>query len=83
MTTAQALEIMKAEPTFTISEALSDDSLMSFTNSSKGLAQALQASGDVLKQTGTLPNAPSAEQIASQIDVDLVSRANRLSSRYH
>jgi ABC-type nitrate/sulfonate/bicarbonate transport system substrate-binding protein len=68
ISSAQATEIMKNEPTFTIDTGLSSDSPLSFVNADSGFAASLARSGAVLQQYGILPNAPTKAEIASAID---------------
>lgn len=78
VTAAQAVDIMKVESTFTISDALNPASRLSFVNAKTGLANTLAISGDVLKQAGILPGAPSRDEISSAIDLDAVKAARKL-----
>ncbi len=81
ITHAQALEIMRTEPTFSIATGLSNDSPLSFVNTQTGLAETLARSSAVLQKYGILPDAPSREQIAKAIDVTTLHQANDLLSK--
>lgn len=78
VTQAQAIAIMKAEPTFTISTGLSSDSPLSFVNDKTGLAATLARSGAILHKYDILPNAPTASQIAAAIDTETLRSAKTL-----
>ena len=76
ITHAQALEIMRTEPTFNIATGLSQDSPLSFVNARIGLAETLARSSAVLQKYGILPDAPNREQIAKAIDVSTLHLAD-------
>jgi ABC-type nitrate/sulfonate/bicarbonate transport system substrate-binding protein len=78
ITQTQAIAVMKAEPTFTISTGLSSDSPLSFVNTNTGLAATLARSGAVLRKYDILPNAPTESQIANVIDVQSLRSAKKL-----
>jgi len=78
ISSAQASEIMKAEPTFTIDTGLGSDSPLSFVNTDSGFAASLARSGAVLQKYGILPNAPTKADIASAIDVGALKDAKAL-----
>lgn len=79
VTVPEAIAIMKAEPTFTFSTALSQTGSLSFTNPTTGFANTLYKSGQVLASAGIIAAAPSVSEIANAIDIKIVKEAN---SRY-
>lgn len=78
ITQTQAIAIMKAEPTFTISTGLSSNSPLSFVNNNTGLAVTLARSGAVLRKYDILPETPTTSQIATAIDTKSLRAARAL-----
>ncbi|MDA8185285.1 MAG: ABC transporter substrate-binding protein [Actinomycetota bacterium] len=72
VTPAEAVTIMKTEPTFTLADALSPSDPLSFVSENTGFAEALYRSGEVLAAAGIIPSAPSLVALQGAIDVSIV-----------
>lgn len=78
VTTDQASNIMKIEPTATIASMLSPNNPLSFTDGPGNFADQLAITGNMLTELGVLQTSPSQQQIQAKVNVAILNKAKQV-----